>query len=178
MAIADNGDIFVSDGGRSSARILKFDRNGKFLMEWGTMGSGPGEMDTPHCLALDSQGRLFVGDRGNNRLQIFDQQGHFIAQWTQFSRPSGIFIDRRDDTLYVADSESGGVSAEHGNWRRGIRIGSARDGALRAFIPDPNTAPDYRGSSAAEGVAVDRGGIVYGAEVGQKDLKKYLPIKP
>ncbi len=178
VAIADNGDIFVSDGGRSSARILKFDRNGKFLMEWGTMGSGPGEMDTPHCLALDSQGRLFVGDRGNNRLQIFDQQGHFIAQWTQFSRPSGIFIDRRDDTLYVADSESGGVSAEHGNWRRGIRIGSARDGALRAFIPDPNTAPDYRGSSAAEGVAVDRGGIVYGAEVGQKDLKKYLPIKP
>jgi len=175
VAIADNGDIFVSDGGRNSARILKFDKNGKLLMEWGKPGSAAGEMDTPHCLAFDSRGRLFVGDRGNNRLQIFDQQGQFIAQWTQFSRPSGIFIDKRDDTLYVADSESGGVSTEHSAWRRGIRIGSARDGSLRAFIPDPNRVPDYRGSSAAEGVAVDSHGIVYGAEVGQKDLKKYLP---
>lgn len=175
VAFADNGDIFVSDGGRNSARILKFDRRGKFLMEWGSFGTGPGEMNTPHCLAFDSRGRLFVGDRGNNRLQIFDQQGRFIDQWAQFSRPSGIFIDRRDDTLYVADSESGGVNAEHGAWRRGIRIGSARDGTLKAFIPDPNTEPGYRGSSAAEGVAVDRRGVIYGAEVGQRDLKKYLP---
>lgn len=175
VAIADNGDIFVSDGGRNSARIVKFDKTGKYLMEWGKFGSGPGEMDTPHCLAFDSRGRLFVGDRGNNRIQIFDTQGSFIAQWTQFSRPSGIAIDQRDDTIYVADSESGGVSPDHAAWRRGIRIGSARDGSLRAFIPDPNTTPGYRGSSAAEGVAVDSQGIVYGAEVGQKDLKKYLP---
>lgn len=177
VAIGDNGDIFVSDGGRNSARIIKFDRNGRYLMEWGRLGSAPGELDTPHCLALDSRGRLFVGDRGNNRIQIFDQKGKFIDQWTQFSRPSGLFIDHRDDTLYVADSESGGVAPEHGSWRRGIRIGSARDGSLRAFIPDPNVAPDYRGSSAAEGVAVDMHGVVYGAEVGQRDLKKYLPTQ-
>ena len=125
-------------------------------------------------LTFDSQGRLFVADCGNNRIQIFDQEGRFIAQWTQFSRPSGIFIDQRDDTLYVADSESGGVAAEHGAWRRGIRIGSARDGSLRAFIPDSNVAPDYRGSSSAEGVAVDAQGVVYGAEVGQKDVARHV----
>jgi DNA-binding beta-propeller fold protein YncE len=174
VAIATNGDIFVSDGGRGSARIVKFDRTGKYLMEWGSAGSEPGQMNTPHCLAFDSQGRLFVGDRGNNRVQIFDQQGKFIAQWNQFSRPSGIFIDKRDDTIYVADSESGGVAADHGAWRRGIRIGSAKDGSLKAFIPDPNTEPNYRGSSSAEGVAVDAQGAVYGAEVGQRDVKKYV----
>lgn len=174
VAIANNGDIFVADGGRGSARIVKFDKTGKFLMTWGRQGSAPGDMSTPHCLAFDSQGRLFVGDRGNNRVQIFDQQGRFIAQWTEFSRPSGIFIDKRDDTLYVADSESGGVSAEHGAWRRGIRIGSAKDGSLKAFIPDPNRTPHYRGSSAAEGVAVDAQGVVYGAEVGQRRVNKYV----
>src|SRR5208282_1616595 len=83
---------------------VKFDKDGKYLMEWGQKGTGPGEFDSPHCLAFDSKGRLFVGDRSNNRIQIFDQQGKFIAEWKQFSRPSGIFI--KDDILYVSDSES------------------------------------------------------------------------
>jgi DNA-binding beta-propeller fold protein YncE len=180
VVVAPNGDIFVGDGhgGKSNARILKFDKNGKFLMTWGKFGSAPGEMNIPHALAFDSKGRLFEGDRGNNRIQIFDQDGHFIEQWTQFSRPSGIFIDKRDDTMYVADSESGGVSAEHGAWRRGIRVGSAKDGSVKYLIPDPNTDPNYKGTSAAEGVAVDAHGGIYGAEVGPKDVKKYvLPSK-
>ncbi len=109
MAIAPNGDIFVADGhGRATtanARIVKFDKNGKFIKAWGKKGTGVGEFDCPHTLAFDSRGRLFVGDRQNNRIQIFDQDGNFIAEWKQFGRPSGIFIDK-DDVLYVADSES------------------------------------------------------------------------
>ena len=120
---------------------------------------------------MDSRGRLFVGDRSNNRIQIFDQDGNYLAEWTQFSRPSGVFIDRHDD-IYVADSESGSVNPAHGNWKRGIRIGSARDGSIRWFIPDPTINPPS--TSSAEGVAVDRAGNVYGAEVGQKALKKYV----
>ena len=79
-----NGDIFVADGhgGESNARIVKFAKGGKFLMTWGKKGSAPGEFDIPHALAFDSQGRLFVADRGNNRIQIFDQNGKFIDQWT------------------------------------------------------------------------------------------------
>src|SRR5579862_4456728 len=180
VAIAANGDIFVADGhgGNSNARIVKFTKDGKFLMTWGKSGSAPGEMNIPHALAFDSKGRLFEGDRGNNRIQIFDQNGHFIEQWSQFSRPSGIFIDKRDDTMFVADSESGGVSAEHRAWRRGIRVGSAKDGSVKYLIPDPNTDPNYNGTSAAEGVAVDAHGGIYGAEVGPKDVKKYvLPPK-
>jgi hypothetical protein len=175
VAIAANGDIFVADGhgGESNARIVKFSKEGKFIMAWGKKGSAPGELNIPHALAFDSKGRLFVADRGNNRIQIFDQNGKFIGQWPQFSRPSGIFIDR-NDVIYVADSESGSVAKDHAAWKRGIRIGSAKDGSVTAFIPDPNTDPNYTGTSAAEGVSADTHGVIYGAEVGPKDLKKYV----
>jgi hypothetical protein len=175
VAIAPNGDIFVGDGHNENgnSRIVKFSKDGKFIKTWGKRGSAPGEIDVPHALAFDSKGRLFVADRGNNRIQIFDQDGNSIAQWTQFSRPSGIFIDR-NDVIYVADSESGSIAKDHAAWKRGIRIGSAKDGKVTAFIPDPNTDPGYKDTSAAEGVAADASGVIYGAEVGQKDLKKYV----
>ena len=173
VAIAPNGDIFVADGhgGNTNARIVKFSKDGKFIKTWGKKGTAPGEFDTPHALAFDSRGRLFVGDRGNNRIQIVDQDGKLLEQWTQFSRPSGLFIDK-NDVLYVADSESN--AKRHPGWKRGIRIGSAKDGSVTAFIPDPESDPDRSATSAAEGVASDAMGNVYGAEVGPKGLKKYV----
>ena len=186
VAIAPNGDIFVAEGHAEDApaRVLKFDRSGTFIKSWGKLGKGPGEFIQPHALAFDSKGRLFVGDRSNNRIQIFDQDGNYLAEWTQFSRPSGIAIDAKDN-IYVADSESGGVNPAHGAWTRGIRIGNAADGALRWLIPDPwptckgdqRPAPDApcaNNTSAAEGVAVDPAGNVYGAEVGPRAIKKYV----
>ncbi len=175
VLVAPNGDIFVAEGHSSAAganaRILKFSKDGAFIKAFGKKGTGPGEMDQPHALAMDSRGRLFVGDRSNNRIQIFDQDGTYLAEWTQFSRPSGIFIDRQDH-IYVADSESGSVAPANSAWKRGIRIGSAKDGSVVAFIPDPATAPPS--TSAAEGVAVDANGIIYGAEVGPRALKRYV----
>lgn len=173
-----NGDILVAEGHSNaeniSNRIVRFNRDGKYLSQFGTRGSGPGEFIQPHALALDSQGRLFVGDRSNNRIQIMTTDGKPLAQWDQFSRPSGIAIDRRD-VIYVADSESGSVEPSRPEWRRGMRIGSAKDGKVASFIPDPETrnAPEFRGTSAAEGVAVDAQGNIYGAEVGPKAVKKY-----
>src|SRR3984885_11065890 len=104
VLVAPNGDIFVADGhgGDTNARVVKFDPTGKFIKSWGHKGTAPGEFDGPHTLAMDSRGRLFVGDRGNNRIQIFDQEGNFLDQWTQFSRPSAVYIDA-DDVIYVAD---------------------------------------------------------------------------
>jgi hypothetical protein len=175
VIVAKNGDIFVSEGhGRGNNRVLKFTKDGKFIKEWGKLGTGPGEFDQPHALAFDSKGRLYVGDRNNNRIQIFDQDGKFLGEMRQFSRPSGIFIDKHD-MLYVADSESGSVSRNHDGWKRGIRIGSVKDGKtdgkIIAFIPDPvEKAPS---TSAAEGVAVDAAGNIYGAEVGPRALKRY-----
>jgi sugar lactone lactonase YvrE len=171
--VAPNGDIFVADGhgGNTNARIVKFDKTGKFIKTWGKKGSAPGEIDGPHTLAMDSRGRLFLGDRGNNRIQIFDQDGNFIDQWAQFSRPSGVYIDK-NDVIYVADSESGSVNKTRTDWKRGIRVGSAKDGKVTAFIPDPDE--NATGTSAAEGVAADGQGNIYGAEVGPKRVMKYV----
>jgi sugar lactone lactonase YvrE len=184
VLIAPNGDIFVTEGHASndnaSARLYKFDKSGKLLKTYGSYGSGPGQLNQPHALAMDSRGRLFVADRANNVLKIFDQDFNLLETWPQFSRISGLYITK-GDTLYAADSESGSVTKDaNGNpvrteWKRGIRVGSARTGDVFYFIPDPETDPAIlRSTSSAEGVAVDRNGVIYGAEVGQKDLKRYV----
>ncbi len=172
VLVAPDGSIFVADGHDAGGnnRIVKLAPDGSFLMAWGETGAGTGQFRDPHALAMDSQGRLFVADRGNSRIQIFDQEGAHLETWTQFGRPSGLFIDA-DDVLYAADSESN--ARRNRGYRRGIYIGSARDGWVTAFIPDPEPDPDGTGTSAAEGVAVDRHGNVYGAEVGPRRLRRY-----
>ena len=172
MLVAPNGDIFVADGHDEGGnnRIIKFASDGTFIKQWGETGYEDGQFRDPHALAMDSRGRLFVGDRANSRIQIFDQGGKHLGTWTQFGRPSGLFI--KDDILYCADSESN--ARRNGGWKRGIRIGSVRDGIVTAFIPDPEPDQDNSGTSAAEGVAVDAAGNIYGAEVGPRALKKYV----
>jgi hypothetical protein len=173
VLVAPNGNIFVADGHDADGnnRIVKFDKHGKFIKSWGSVGGDTGEFRDPHALAMDSQGRLFVGDRGNSRIQIFSQDGEHLATWTQFGRPSGLFIDK-NDILYSADSESN--ATRNPGWKRGIRIGSVKDGFVTAFIPDPEPDQDNSGTSAAEGVAVDAAGNIYGAEVGPRAVKKYV----
>jgi sugar lactone lactonase YvrE len=170
--MAPDGTVFISEGhGQAVGRISVFTKDGKYLRSFGSLGEGPGQFRTPHDIDMDSQGRLFVSDRGNMRIQILDQTGKFIDQWLQFSRPSGGYI--RDDMLYVTDSESNGV-APHPGWKRGVRIGSVKDGKIIAFIPDPL---ELKGSSAAEGIAVDARGNVFGAEVGSQRVVKYTKLK-
>jgi DNA-binding beta-propeller fold protein YncE len=170
VAVAANGDIFVTDGHRSAIdhygdRVAKFSKDGKFIKDIVERGSGPGQVWQPHSIAIDAEGRLFVADRSNNRLEIFDQEGHFIDIWRQFSRPSGIFIDKKTDTIYVSDSESS--PQNHPGWPRGIRIGNTRTGAVNYFIS--GTEP--------EGVGVDLDGNVYGCIVSHPRLEKYEPIR-
>src|SRR5689334_7775655 len=142
VAVAANGDIFITDG-HQNARVVKFDKDGKFIKAWGKKGEGPGEFNLPHTLVIDSRGRLLVGDRSNNRIQIFDQDGNFIDQWTQFGTPSGIYVTP-DDTLYVVDY----------NVKKGVFIGSAKDGSVKYKLDD----------AVAEGVAVDKDGNIYVGE--------------
>jgi DNA-binding beta-propeller fold protein YncE len=175
VVVARDGTIFVADSHRNGKnnRIVKFSKDGKYIKEWGGKGSGPGQISEPHTIALDSRERLFVGDRENNRIQIFDQDGKYLTEWRQFGRPSGIYITS-DDTIYVADSESGPDTGAHElpGLKKGIRIGSARDGSVTAFIEDmESTRADHSG---AEGVGVDAQGNVYGAVVRRQMLERHV----
>jgi len=182
VTVAPNGDVYVTDGHRGggaavgNARIQMFDRDGRFLTMWGRKGMGPGEFDMPHAIDLDSKGRVFVADRQNNRVQVFDADGDLVEVWYQFGRPSALYIDQ-NDVIYVADSESrdGRTNTGRGSLpssgygfspgaRRGIRIGSARTGAVEYFVPDPCPYPYPDVSSMTEGITVDRDGNIYGSE--------------
>ena len=142
VAQAEDGSFFVADG-HFNNRIVKYDKDGRYLMEWGKKGIGPGEFNLPHTVVIDRRGRVLVGDRANLRIQIFTQGGEYITEWDQFGRPSGMFIDR-NDILYVADYQE----------LRGVTYGSAEDGVM-GFIE----------GSEPEGVVVDADGNVYTGEV-------------
>jgi sugar lactone lactonase YvrE len=162
---APNGDIFVADGhdATTNNRIIKFDKNGKYLMEWGKLGKGPGEFNSPHGLAMDKEGRLYVADRSNSRIQIFDQNGKFLTEWKQFGRPSGVFITK-DDMIYVADS----LSSETTNpgFKNGIRWGSIKDGKVAGFIP-------WGEYNAIEAVAVDNAGNIFAGFTNVPGFRKF-----
>ena len=167
---APNGDIFVSDGHSgqgldpppgATGRILKFDSEGNFIKEWGEIGFRPGQFRTPHAMEFDSQGRLYVADRGNHRIQIFDQDGNLLDTYMQYSRISGLFMTA-NDTLYAIDSESN--VGNHPGWKTCVRIGPASEDRLTGFVPPhPHDVRVLQGV-AGEGVAVDEDGNVYAAE--------------
>ena len=177
IAFAPNGDIFISEGHAptfGNSRIVKFDKNGKFIKTFGHLGSGDGELKGPHVLAFDSQGRLFVADRSNSRVAIFDQDGKFLTALKQFGRPSGIFIDK-NDVLYVSDSESEdapGKDTNNPGCKRGIRIGSAKTGKVDYYIPPPPVSDPKL--PPPEGVAADSHGNIYAAAVPAMAVYKYV----
>jgi len=173
IAIAPNGDILVTDGHGKNDRVLKFSKDGKLIKIWGRHGSGPGEFDQPHDISIGgSQNRVYIADRSNNRVQIFDQDGNFIAAWHQFGRPSAVYI-AKDDTLYVSDSHSN--STVNPGYTRGITVGSAKDGSIKYFIPDPDLAQaDVNRISGASGIVADVKGTIYAADVGPHKLRKYV----
>ena len=172
---APNGDVYVSESHTDVldpnlvGRISVFDKNGKFLKTIGKTGTGPGEFRTPHAMAWDSRGRLIVADRHNHRIQILDKDGKYIGEYREFSRVSGITVDK-DDNLYAADSESD--AQRHPGWLKGIRIGNLKDGKVTMFIPPHKTeAPE---GAMGEGIARDAAGNLYTAEATVRGVTKYV----
>jgi sugar lactone lactonase YvrE len=175
VVTAPNGDVYVAESHTNVedphlvGRISVFDKNGKFIRTIGRTGTGPGEFRTPHALVFDSQGRLIVADRHNHRIQILDKDGMFLAEYTEFSRVSGLTIDT-NDTIYTSDSES--TARTHPGWRKGIRIGSLTDGKVTIFIPPHET--DSADGAAGEGIAIDALGNLYAAEATVRGITKYV----
>jgi hypothetical protein len=166
VAVAPNGDIYIADGhgGKTNDRIVKYAKDGKFLLDWGRHGKAPGEIDTPHGIAVDSADRVYVAERVNNRISIFDPDGKFIAEWKQFGRPSDVVIDK-NDMIYVADSQSD--QKTNPGFKQGIRIGSVKDGKVTAFIPAPE-------AGGAEGLGVDDAGNVYGGWTNKMFVRRFV----
>src|SRR5258706_9012988 len=172
----DNGGVYVAESHTDVTdpnlvgRITVFDKNGKFKRVIGKTGTGPGEFRTPHALEFDSQGRLIVADRHNHRIVILTKAGKFILEYDDFSRTSGLAIDK-NDVLYTADSES--TERVHPGWQRGIRIGSLKDGKVTMFIP-PHMTPNSSDVAMGEGIAIDAAGNIYTAEAQFKAVTKYV----
>jgi hypothetical protein len=153
VVMAENGNIFVSDGEGANTRVVKFSNDGKFIKFWGTKGSGPGELSGPHCITTDAKGRLYVCDRGNKRIQVFDQDGKYLAQMAQFGTPVSIAITR-DDKMFVASPAP----------ENRITIGTTTGEVLEKI----------EGLNSAHGIAVDVNGNIYVAESAGKAVLKYI----
>jgi sugar lactone lactonase YvrE len=149
-----NGDIFLADGHSRPAndRIIKFDKTGKYLMEWGTPGKEDNQIGIPHGLTMDHEGRIYVADRSNNAVKVYDQDGKLLHVWLQFGSPSGVYVDK-NDLLYVADETAN--NPNNPKLSPGVRIAHT-DGKIIANVP-------YRPGNALEGVTVDDAGNIYGA---------------
>ena len=170
-----DGTIFITEGHVKNgprSRISKYAPDGTFIAHLGITGQGHHELSSPHAIAVDTTGRLFIADRDNNRIMIWDQDGNYIDQWQQFGRPSGIYIDHTD-TIYVADSESWGP--DNPGWKKGIRVGSAKTGQVHYFLEDIESM-DFA-HSGAEGVGVDTLGNIYGGVVRRQMLERHEPAQ-
>jgi DNA-binding beta-propeller fold protein YncE len=153
VAMAENGDVFVSDGEGGNTRVVKFAKDGRFLTAWGRRGSGAGELNTPHCIGIDHRGRVWVCDRGNKRLQVFDQDGRFLDQMSQFGTPVSIAFGTGEE-LYVA-------TGAPENW---VAIGTT----------DGKVSTKLEGLDSPHGIAVDAGGAIYVAQSSGKSIVKFI----
>jgi DNA-binding beta-propeller fold protein YncE len=177
VVVGPDGSIYVADGHDAqgmttnaaiaegikrgaTSRISKFSPDGKFIKSWGKIGVRHGEFRTPHALMFDAKGRLWVADRGNHRIEIFDADGKYLESRYMYGRVSGFFI--KGNTVYAIDSESGPLN--HPNWRDGVRIGPLDEDRITGFIPPFEREDRVYQGTAGEGVAVDADGNVYAAE--------------
>ena len=176
-----NGDIFVADGHSypSNDRILKFDKTGKFLLEWGKPGKGDNEIGIPHALAMDKEGRIYMADRSNKVVKVYTQNGKLLHVWAQFGAPSGLYVDK-NDLLYVVDETANipGVltvpilgDMSDPDFSPGVRIAKVSDGKVIANVP-------YRPGNALEGVTVDDAGNIYGANTNRPRSVRWIKTGP
>jgi len=155
VVVAPNGDIFVSDGESTNTRIVKYSKDGKFVKFWGSKGSGPGQLDVPHSIVIDSKGRLYVADRSNKRVEIFDQDGKYLDQMTNAGTPYGLFMTK-DDVLYVTDGSQG---------KEDMTIVDTKSGQILGHVA---------GLTGPHMLSVDSTGAVYIAEVRGASVKKFV----
>jgi DNA-binding beta-propeller fold protein YncE len=159
VAFAPNGDVYVSDG-YGNSRVVKFSKTGRFLKTWGSKGTGKGQFDTPHSVAVDRQGRVYVADRENYRIQIFNSEGEFLQEWTHIGAPWGLYLTP-DQTLYMADGYN----------NRLLKLNL--EGKILGTFGGPGKLPGE--FSYVHNVSVGSDGTIYTAEILNWRPQKFLP---
>ncbi len=153
LAVAKNGDIFIADGEGPNTRVVRLSKDGKFIKWWGGKGTEPGQFDMPHSITIDGNGRIYVADRSNNRVQIFDRDGKFLNQWTHLGVPWGVTV--KDDLMYLVD-------------------GSTNNCLLTVRLKDGKIIDRIEGLSNPTAVAIDSRGAIYVGEVTGTNVKKFV----
>jgi DNA-binding beta-propeller fold protein YncE len=159
LAFTPGGDFYVSDG-YGNSRVVKFNKEGRFLTAWGRKGAGEGEFNLPHAVAVDKRGRVYVGDRENHRMQIFDANGKFIAQWKHVGSPWGIVITP-DEQIYMCDGHNNRILKLNMN------------GDVLGVLGSPGKLPgqlDY-----VHHMAIGPSGSIYAAEIKNWRVQKFAP---
>jgi DNA-binding beta-propeller fold protein YncE len=182
VAITPGGDVFVADG-YGNARVVHFDKHGKFVKTWGTLGSNPGQFSTMHAIAADSQGRLYVADRNNVRVQVFDQAGKLLDVWNNLIVPWGLYVTKNDDIWVCGSSPM--------RWRPDDQaLGCPpKDQVLMRFNPQGKLLQLWGVPKGADGlerpgelnwvhaIAVDSKGNLYCGDIKGKRAQKFTRIE-
>lgn len=159
VAFGPDGDVYVADG-YGNSRIVRLSPTGRFLGDWGRRGRRPGQFRTPHSIAVDAQGRVFVADRANRRVQVFSREGRFLAQWPAGGEPWGLFITPGQE-LYLADGNSKEIRVYDLEGRQLAAWG--RSGTLPVEIEEPHM------------LCVDDQGALYVADARGRRVLKFVP---
>lgn len=158
VAVTPNGDFYVSDGYVNS-RVIKFNRDGEYLMHWGKKGSGDGEFNLSHDVTVDSKGRVYVADRSNSRVQIFDASGKFLGKWTDVGQPWGLYYAGREDAIYMCDGQNNRIVK--------LNLDGQILGVLSSFGKAPGKL-DF-----AHSISVDSQGSIYVSEIKNWRVQKF-----
>jgi len=182
IAFAPNGDLFVSDGYVNS-RIVQFDKSGKFKKAWGTLGTGPGQFSVPHGVAFDSKGRLYVTDRNNARVQVFDQTGKQLGDWRNVMSPWAIWITPSDDIYICGSTPSAWWENPTGTFngtppKDQVVIRFDVDGRVKGIWAFPSGTAKAGELGWVHGIAVDAKGNIYTAGVRDNKAQRFIKVEP
>jgi hypothetical protein len=181
MVVTPAGDVFVSDG-YGNNRVVHFDREGRFVKAWGQLGTKPGEFSLPHAIDVDSQGRLYVADRNNVRVQVFDQSGEFVDEWTNVVTPWGFCITKQDE-IWVCGSSPTAWELSGTDLPLGC---PPRDQVFMKFAPSGKLLQLWTIPKGTDGdenagelnwvhcLAVDSHGDIYAGDILGKRIQKFV----
>ena len=158
LVFGPSGDFFISDGYVNS-RVIHFSKDAEYIGHWGRKGTGDGEFDLVHDIVRDKRGRLYVADRTNERVQIFDEGGRFLGKWTDVGAPWGLDYIEREDAIYMCDGLNNRVIK--------LNLGGQVLGVLGAYGKDPGKF------DLAHSIAVDSEGSIYVAEIRNLRVQKF-----